>query len=161
MATNKPRITVTLEEQDYAVLQRLSELQGGSMSRIVSELMSEVTPVLTKVVESLEIAKRAQADVKVNLKKVVDEAEQDLKPLADQVLNQFDMFNAELSRVAASMPANDGAARARRSSGGGEGAGPQPVITGAMKSQRRAKKGEGEVLEAVPVSSKSASKRAK
>ena len=131
------------------------------MSRIVSELISEVTPVLAKVVESLEIAKRAQADVKVNLKKVVDEAEQDLKPLADQVLNQFDMFNAELSRVAASLPANDGAARERRSSGGGGDAGPQPVITGAMKSQRRAKKGEGEVLEAVSSGSKSASKRVK
>lgn len=134
MATDKPRITITLEPDQHDVLRRLAGLQGGSMSRIVSELLAEVTPVLERVCESLELAKRAQAGVRANLRRVAEEAEEDLRPLAEMARNQFDLFAVELQRLVAA----------------GEGRSPRPVITGATGVQRRTRAGRGEGSGAAP-----------
>ena len=53
MATTKPRITISLEEQDYAVLKRLYTLNGVPMSRTVSELVAMLTPVLGLMSDNL------------------------------------------------------------------------------------------------------------
>lgn len=158
MATDKPRITITLEPDQHAVLRRLAGLQGGSMSRIVSELLAEVTPVLERVCESLELAKRAQAGVRANLRRVAEEAEEDLKPLAEMARNQFDLFALELERLvqagAGKQPdepdAGDrvrdrrGRAGAGADAEGEEAASPRPVITGATGVQRRTRTAGGE-----------------
>lgn len=164
MATDKPRITITLEPDQHVVLRRLAGLQGGSMSRIVSELLAEVTPVLERVCESLELAKRAQAGVRANLRRVADEAEEDLRPLAEIARNQFDLFAAEVQRLVdagegsqredpnAGGPAGDrlGRAGAGPDAEGAEAQSPRPVITGATEVQRRTGKGRGEVSGAAP-----------
>lgn len=164
MATDKPRITITLEPDQHVVLRRLAGLQGGSMSRIVSELLAEVTPVLERVCESLELAKRAQAGVRANLRRVAEEAEEDLRPLAEIARNQFDLFAAEVQRL---VDAGEGSqheapnasaqapARPRRSPAcadaeGAEAQSPQPVITGATEVQRRTMAGRGEGSGATP-----------
>lgn len=164
MATDKPRITITLEPDQHDVLRRLAGLQGGSMSRIVSELLAEVTPVLERVCESLELAKRAQAGVRANLRRVAEEAEEDLRPLAEIARNQFDLFAAELQRL---VEAGEGShheapnagdrvrdRRGRAGAGadaeGAEAQSPRPVITGATEVQRRTRAGRGEGSGAVP-----------
>ena len=59
MATTKPRITVTLDEGVYETLKGLSDLQGVSMSSIVSELLRTVDPVQRKeAVRTREPGKR-------------------------------------------------------------------------------------------------------
>lgn len=60
---NSTRITVTVAPQDYAVLQRLSALQGGSMSSIVRELIGAVTPALSRTADLMERASGAQREV--------------------------------------------------------------------------------------------------
>ena len=69
MATEKPRITITLEPEQHAVLRRLAELQGGSMSRIVSEFLGEVTPILSQVADALELAQRASSDARASTRR--------------------------------------------------------------------------------------------
>lgn len=54
MATKKPRITITLYPQEYSILKRLSGLNGSPMSRIVSEFVSLVAPVLRQIADNLE-----------------------------------------------------------------------------------------------------------
>lgn len=57
------RITVSLPEDAYDVLARLSRLQGGSMSSIVRELMEAVTPSLSRTADLMERASGAQKEV--------------------------------------------------------------------------------------------------
>lgn len=163
MATDKPRLTISLTQDQYDVIKRLSTLQGVPMARVVADLVAEVAPVLEKVVEALAIAARAQENVKVNLRRVVDQAEQDFRPIVSQVLNQFDMFAGELEglvREAGGAPQVGAAAH-----GGGGSPDPRPVITGVMKSQRGIVEDMGEIQKAAKSGRKSSSsgtsKRAK
>lgn len=105
------------------------------MSRLVSDLVAEVAPVLDKVADALAIAVKAQENVKVNLRRVVTEAEEDFRPIVTQVMNQFDMFAGQLESMMAG--AESEPTRGAQATGDGSGsADPQPVITGVRKSQR-------------------------
>lgn len=59
MATKKPRAMITLEPEDHAVLKRLAEIQGVSLSSIVADLIHEVTPTLMTIITAIEEAKAA------------------------------------------------------------------------------------------------------
>ena len=164
MATDKPRITISLTQDQYNTLHRLSTLQGMPMSRLVSDLVAEVAPVLDKVADALAIAAKAQQNVKVNLRRVVTEAEEDFRPIVTQVMNQFDMFAGQLESMMAGAASE--ATRGAQATGDDSGAAdPQPVITGVRKSQRIAKSDRGEdsgvSKKGVKSSRSSASQRAK
>lgn len=159
MATNRPRITISLDPEQYEILKRLAVLQKAPMAGIVSDLVAEVTPVLARVADSLELAMRAQQGVRANLKRVAEEAEADLKPLTEMARSQFDMFADEIARIVGG--AAEGASggvedesnrlpdhseeRARTGSDEGtsgrarKASSPRPVITGATESQREPK----------------------
>lgn len=64
MATLKPRITISLDEQDYAILKRLSALNGVPMSRTVSELVSMLAPVLGRMADNLEAVVKADEETR-------------------------------------------------------------------------------------------------
>ena len=70
MATTKPRITISLEEQDYAVLKRLYTLNGVPMSRTVSELVAMLTPVLGRMADNLEAVAKADEETRQKSQKV-------------------------------------------------------------------------------------------
>lgn len=157
MATDKPRITITLTEEQYSVLQRLSTLQKVPKARIVTDLVAEVTPVLEKVADALSVAMNAQENVKVNLRRVVEEAEQDFRPIVSQVLNQFDMFADHLQSLVHASEAETGPTTGAAATDGGTGSSPRPVITGAVKPQRGVRESRGEVKKAGKSKSKSSS----
>lgn len=123
MATSKPRITITLEPEQHEILRRLADLQGTSMSRIVTEFLGEVVPILANVVTTLEAAQRSSSDARAKFVRTAETAEAELRPLAEFARNQFDLFAGEISRLE-------------------HASSPRPVITGATKSQRRDEKGK-------------------
>jgi hypothetical protein len=127
MSTSKNRITISLENDQYVVLQRLARLQKAPMSRIVSDLVAEVSPILSRVADSLEIAVRAGEGVRANLRRAAQDAEAELEPIAEYVRNQFDLFAGELSAIAGSVE--------EAGSGRPEAQSPRPVTTGAMKTK--------------------------
>jgi len=140
MATDKPRITITLEPDHYAILRRMANAQGGSMARIVTELVSEMAPLLGRVADMLEATVKAQQNMKVSMRKAADQAEEDMKPLMQVALSQFDFFASEMERIASAAdqptpevpqsPTAPGVAgTVRRSSTKAKG--PRTVITGA------------------------------
>jgi hypothetical protein len=155
MATTKPRITITLEPEQHDVLQRLAALQRAPMSRIVSDLINEVTPMLEKLLVTLEAASRAHHDVKANIRRTAEEAEAELQPLAAAALAQLDMFS---QMIAGMVPQADAGGGADPATAAADDAGPRPVITGATTSQR---KGTGSRGESRRVVSESASPGAK
>ena len=78
MATSRPRITVTLTEQQHLVLSSLSHLQKTSMSSIVGELIETTLPVLERLVHVLDNAASAPKHVLDELRKSAELAESDL-----------------------------------------------------------------------------------
>ena len=62
MSTKVPRIQVTLSEDSYALITRLAELQNGSRSAIIAELVDDVAPQLSEMLKILEKAAAVRAD---------------------------------------------------------------------------------------------------
>lgn len=56
MATTKPRITVTLENDVYETVKGMAEAQGCSMSAVVSELLTAVNPAQKRVLKAVQRA---------------------------------------------------------------------------------------------------------
>lgn len=144
MATKKPRITITLEPEQYSVLERLSALQRQSMSGIVTDLLAEVTPMLSKAADAMEAAMRSGAEVRARLRRTAEEAADDLQPLAEAAKDQLDMFMAVLQGLEEEAAAGSDEAGARASGAADalpEAAeDPRPVITGVNPRQRGAKR---------------------
>lgn len=146
MATDKPRITITLTVEQYALLTRLSALQKAPKARIVSEMLGEVFPVLEKVAEALEMAQRASAGARATFKRAAEQAEEDIRPLAEFARDQFDLFARQLGDLVnegeqrgAEEPREGEADRGNEDADterGGAALSPRPVITGATVSTK-------------------------
>ena len=80
MATSKPRVTVTLEPDDYALLRELAELSDESMSSILADLLATTAPQLRRVVAAGRLFKGAQASVRDEIRGKLSEAEQSIEP---------------------------------------------------------------------------------
>jgi hypothetical protein len=139
MPTIYPRITITLDVEEYAVLARVSELQKRPMSRIVVELLREMTPGLRRMADTMELALEARESVTRSLRRAVAEAD----PMAAELMKHFKELEGE--RVhwddAAAAALQEEAAGGKRSAPvvslpGGD---PRPVITGVRKTQKKAK----------------------
>jgi len=58
---NLHRITIGLSADSYKALTRVSDALGQSMSSVVSELVSEHSPIFDRMSEALEASKRLDA----------------------------------------------------------------------------------------------------
>lgn len=54
MPTSKPRITVTLTEYQHAILRRISDSGGLSMSSVISEFMVAAQPTLERMADTFQ-----------------------------------------------------------------------------------------------------------
>ena len=99
MATNKPRITITLKEADYAVLKRLNALNGVPMARSISELVEVVTPVLARISDNLEKVRMADENVKKSLLNSAERSLSEMEEIYAVALDNLDMFSAELGEA--------------------------------------------------------------
>ncbi|HET7060708.1 MAG TPA: hypothetical protein VFI43_00855 [Nitrosospira sp.] len=58
MPTSKPRITITLTEYQHAILRRISESSGRSMSGVISEFMLAAQPTLERMAHTFQQLKQ-------------------------------------------------------------------------------------------------------
>lgn len=58
MPTSKPRITVTLTEYQHAILRKISESSGRSMSGVISEFMLAAQPTLERMAHTFQQLKQ-------------------------------------------------------------------------------------------------------
>jgi hypothetical protein len=89
------RITVTLPEDDYAVLRRLATLQGGTMSSIVRELVAAVTPALGRTADLIERASGAQQEVLAGIAAAVAASEESVTGTLDAAQEAFAQMLAD------------------------------------------------------------------
>lgn len=94
MPTAKPRITITLSDEQHATLQSLSQVQGVSMSSIVVDLLDTTLPVLQRLTEVLKNASEAPQAVLDGLKATLDDAEASMLGHGTGVMNQLDLLVA-------------------------------------------------------------------
>ena len=92
MPTAKPRLNLTLQQHRYDLLKRLADIQGVSMSSVVTDVMEEVYPVLERVCVVLEAAQLAKKTSKEGLREAISKAEGELAPILYRAVDQFDMF---------------------------------------------------------------------
>lgn len=97
MATTKPRITITVSEQQHELLQSLASIQKVSMSSIVVDLLDTTCPVLERLLGILKAAANAPKSVIEELRKSLEGAESNLLASQDQVMGSL----AEFESVAA------------------------------------------------------------
>jgi hypothetical protein len=159
MPTTKPRISITLDPDQHEVLARLADLQGRPMSRIVMELLGEMTPVLGRLCVVMEAAVQARVSVKTAFQFAADHAEEKLMPHAEMVLRRYEEMDEDLrlliddqppsrSRVAEGADVERSAAapslrpglvplqQVERQASASSGKDPQPVITGVRTPQQ-------------------------
>ena len=134
MATTKPRITISLEEQDYAVLKRLYTLNGVPMSRTVSELVAMLTPVLGRMADNLEAVAKADEETRSRIAESLEKHFFSVNKIYREAVKSLDCFSEELdSQVKGSARGGvDGGMRAPRGRvGGASGEAPDCVTRGS------------------------------
>jgi hypothetical protein len=140
MPTKNPRITVTLEPQVYDTLTRLSDLQGTSMSAIVSEFLGITMPAMQRMLVAFQYAKDAPQAAREGLRQAIDKAEARMLPAAMARIEQHDMFlreeMAQMGLPPMPLPpvsARGGAERRRVAEPAGD---PRPVTRGSGRLKK-------------------------
>lgn len=92
MPTVKPRITITLSDEQHGTLQALAQVQGVSMSSIVVDLIDTTLPVLQRLTEVLKNASEAPQAVLDGLRATLDTVESDVSRTFDSGMSQLDLL---------------------------------------------------------------------
>lgn len=92
MATAKPRITITLPDQQYEVLSALAAVQKRSMSSIVVDLLETTLPVLERLTAVLQNAATAPQAVLDQLKLSAETAGGDVAGVEAEMFRQLDLL---------------------------------------------------------------------
>lgn len=89
MATDKPRVTVTLDPDAYALVRELSSLNGESMSKIIGDLVMAVTPTLRAVIDAGREFEQLQASVQDDIRAQFVSAEARIMPQVNEMQSEF------------------------------------------------------------------------
>lgn len=99
MATTKPRLTITLEPHTHLVISTLAKLQGGSKSKVITDLLDSVVPVLERTARVLQMAEAAQTSVTQDMKTAFEDSEKKLEKMINQAMGEMetleDFFSGE------------------------------------------------------------------
>lgn len=90
MPSSNPRVNLTLNDAQYALLKRMAALQGRSMASIVVELLDTVSPVFERMCDAIEAVAKAPANMRAGLLKSFEEAEQAAFPFLMEAAGQVD-----------------------------------------------------------------------
>lgn len=90
MSTSKPRLTVTFDPELHAIIKRLAELQGVSMSYVVNDFLCAMKEPLSRTVALMDAARDAPDVVKAGLVAAVSSLESDLVSLSGATLVRMD-----------------------------------------------------------------------
>lgn len=104
MATNKPRITVTLTPSQHRILKALSGYTGQSMSAYVSEMLAVSEPTLERMAATFQRLKQASDLRKQAIVAQLEEAQAVFEPLAMSAVEQSDLFLMRLEEAATGAP---------------------------------------------------------
>ncbi|MDG3865608.1 hypothetical protein L5C01_31200, partial [Pseudomonas aeruginosa] len=91
-ATQKPRITITLEQDVYDTIKGLSEAQGCTMSGLVSEFLTMVNPVQQRVLQAVKKARALSVESKADMVASLEAGEAQLTQMLGPLLALMDQI---------------------------------------------------------------------
>ena len=94
MATTKPRITITLDQDVYDTLRGLAEVQGCSMSSVVSDFLTLVNPIQKRVLKATRKAINLDTKSKASTVKMLESAEAQLTGMLGPLFDLFDSIES-------------------------------------------------------------------
>ena len=133
MPTVRPRVAVTLDSESFEAVRYLAIASDTSMSKIISELVQSVTPVLARTAELFALAKRAKSQQAQGLIDVSEQAVRELAPIHAQAMAVFQAAAARVEVAAAAPAARKRAPRAAATKGD-----PRPSNTGVRSRLKSA-----------------------
>jgi uncharacterized protein (DUF1778 family) len=101
MATNKPRITITLEPEQYELVRELARMNDQSMSSVVVELVQAIQPTIERVVNAGRAFEQLSDDMKDKIRANFEGAEQRIMPALTELEADFLATLASVSEAAA------------------------------------------------------------
>lgn len=130
MPTSKPRISITLDGDDLAVLDRYAAASGTPRASMIAALVHATVPELERAAELIELANAAP-------RKVVQGVVDDLANATSDAMGFLDPFRAEfhtiMNKLQRELPID--APERQRKPGGGSG-GP-PAVPGGPRAAAR------------------------
>lgn len=92
MPSQKPRIALTVDNDLNALLEDLSVLMKKPKSTIITDLLVDVTPMLTDLRDALQLAEQKK-DIKPVLARMTASANIKASEMNNDMLKQFDWVN--------------------------------------------------------------------
>jgi hypothetical protein len=92
MATDKPRITISLETETYNTVRRLAEVKSQAMSSIISELVEQAHPSLRRLLTMFEAADVMGEDAKRALLTALNDQEVRVARAYEDSVTQMDLL---------------------------------------------------------------------
>lgn len=130
MSTNKPRITITLNQRTYAVVKAISDLGGKPMSAFVSEMLDSALPTLERMAATFQAIKGAQETERGRFLASLGRAQDALEPSVMEAVSQLDLFLSSVDRAASAAVAAPAAPLS-------DAANPRPVTRGSTPLIRK------------------------
>ena len=84
----KPRLTLSISEEDLSVLRQVSELSGQPMSGVVSNLITLSLPMLQNQIKTLQRVKNEQNQHKERISKIFESSTLNGTPPAKPVIKK-------------------------------------------------------------------------
>ena len=140
MPTVNPRVQVTLKPSLHAVIRRLSEATGNSMSALISEFLEPNEAVFERMVTIIEAAATARDEVKNKIAANMASIQTDIESKLGLSLDLFENATADLLTDAEVVPRRR-RARVRDAEARESGASPErssPALTGGSGRPRKA-----------------------
>lgn len=92
MPTTKPRISITIEPEDLAVLDRYAQASGSPRASMIAQMIHAACPELERAAELIEMANAAPA-------KVIRDLVDDLHNATADAMGFLEPFHADYHRV--------------------------------------------------------------
>lgn len=92
MATQKPRITISLEQDVYDTIRGLSDAQGCTMSGLISEFLTMVNPVQQRVLQAVKKAQSLNVESKADMVASLEASEAQLTEMLGPLLALMDQL---------------------------------------------------------------------
>lgn len=108
---------VTADQQTGEVIERLASLTGVSPAKIIRQWLTEASPALAFVADTLEAARAIEAEAKSSLRSVFDREDSKVDALHAEMLHVMQRIKSEVDQArepyAVPLPASASARRAR------------------------------------------------
>lgn len=92
MATQKPRITITLNQDVYDTIRGLSDVQGVTMSGLVSEFLTMVNPIQQRVLRACKKVQVLNTESKASMVSSLELGEAQLTEMLGPLLALMDQL---------------------------------------------------------------------